>query len=453
MAYDEITGAERIIKEIKGSDRNNSNDYSALRKLRHPGVPEIYDAFEKGSSLFVVMEFIEGRNLSEVLESEATEEFRVIGYMLDVLDTLAAMHTLKPVPVIHGDIKPGNILISENRAMLIDFGSTSGTSGSSGFCAPEKLAGFEASIQSDIYSVGQVLHYCLTGRTRKLFENNRKGITRGLHQIISRAMMKIPVDRYMSAMEMANDLKRWVKSSSGENEEGSGPVLLCFPGNPHLSCEIASVSSHSVKTLLADLDLLSPGIDMLMSLRKVKGSSHEYGYSQQVEYGYGIIPGKKEGRPDILPCLNSYDAYEDSQEGIIKRIADTYRNSYDVIIICCSGFPYDSVFMESLFVCDQIIFTVEKGPVDIRRFNALALQLSRRQGVSLKRLNLIGYGFSEKTIETRIAGISSEIRWLGCIPYRRQRMVSAMEGRTYLPVKGSRDYKSMNKILKTLEVL
>jgi cellulose biosynthesis protein BcsQ len=399
------------------------------------------------------MEFIEGKSLSEILESESHEEFRIAGYILDILDVLVSMHSLKPLPVIHGDIKPENILICDNRAILIDFGSVSGTSGSSGFCAPEKLAGFNSTIQSDIYSIGQVMHFCFTGKTRKLFDNNKRGIKKGLYEIIERAVRKLPTDRYVSAMEMANDLKRWTKGSSSDNQKEGSTTLLCIPGNPHLCCEMAYVTSSYANTLLADLDLLSPGIDMLMGLKKLSGSSHEYGFSVDLEAGYGIIPGKKSGRPDILACLSSYDAYEETQNGIIKRIAEIYSDIYDVIIICCSDFPYDSTLVEALFTCDNILFSVEKGPLDIRKLNSMALHFSRRQGVNIKRMNLIGYGFSEKNIDPAIAGISSEVRWLGQLPHISQRVTQAMNGMAYLPEKKSSSFKAITRILKKLEVI
>lgn len=398
------------------------------------------------------MELIEGRTLEDVLRDEKPEEFRIMGYILDLLGILVNMHSIRPVPMIHGDIKPSNIMIRENRAILIDFGSTSGENGSSGFCAPEKLAGFEATEQSDIYSVGQLMHYCLTGRTRKLFDRSMKGIDKGMWPLMDRALMKLPKDRYSSASEMANELQRFLRKKTGGEDSESYPYLICIPGNPFLACEIASVISLNVKTLLADLDLLGPGIDMLMGIKKMSGSSHEYGFEGGIEDGFGIIAGSKPGKPDILPCLNSFDAYEGCSDGLIRKISGRLKNSYDAIVLCCNPFPYDSIFIESLFVCDQIIFTVEKGPFDIRKINALTLHFVRRQGVNTKRLNIMGYGLSDKAADSSMARLSSEIRWLGNMPFESGRAAAVRNGNAYIPSDKSRSGKYMTRTLKKLEV-
>lgn len=398
------------------------------------------------------MDYVEGNSLADIIQKEKQDEFRVIGYILDILDALIKMHSVKPSPIIHGDIKPENIIISQNRAILIDFGSVSGTSGTSGFCAPENLAGFSPTVQSDIYSVGQVMHMCLTGKTRKLFESNKRGIKKGLYRIIEQALMKIPSDRYLSAMEMVNDLKSWTRTTGNVQNDNSSCILTSIPGNPYLACEIGSVLSYEKDTLLVDLDMLAPGIDMLMHVNKIKGSAYEYGFSTNLESGFGVIHSKKKGRPDILPCIASYDLYEQSHNGVIEKIYRKFRDLYDVIIICCNRFPYDSIFIESLFISDCIILTIGNGPVELREINTMALHLSKRQGINLNNIYMIAYGFSEKMIQNRISSASSQTNWLGSIPYSKQRNMNVMNGFAYLPVKNNRDYKTISTILKRTEV-
>jgi len=377
----------------------------------------------------------------------------LVGYFLDILDVLSHMHSMKPYPMIHGDIKPENIIICEHRAVLIDFGSSDGETGSSGFCAPERLSGLASNERSDLYSLGQVMHYCFTGSTRKIFSKANTRIDNDIYRIIEKATMKLPGERYSSAMEMANDLSRIVKSGENGDSGSACKRLICIPGNPHLACELAYIISDHFKTLLIDLDILSPGVDMLMGIRKFKVTSSDYGFGGEVEKSYGIIEGSKRNYPDILPAMCSYDAFEGIGDGVLGRIVEVNSGKYEAMVVSCSCFPYDCIFLEAGILCDHIIITIEKGPYDIRRYNSLVLHFERRQGINKDRIYYLGYGNDQSVTDGRVASVSSEVKWLGNIPVSKRRIAAHSEGLAFLPSKGSKEYKSMHRMLCKAQVM
>ena len=151
----------------------------ALNHPGHPNIPEIYDHFSEADSNYLVMKYIEGRNLQDVLEQSNNQlPWReAVRYAIDVCSALNYMHTHGDEPVMHRDVKPANILLGDDgRIWLVDFGlakanpvtdahdSTEETRayGSVGYSPLEQWFG-QARPSSDVYAVGATLHHLLTG--------------------------------------------------------------------------------------------------------------------------------------------------------------------------------------------------------------------------------------------------------------------------------------------------
>jgi len=185
LGYDEITGVKIIIKEINNPRNKKENDFSILRKLRHPGLPEIIDAFELNKSLYIVMNYISGNNLGELVKLHGTfDEPGALDIVLEILDALDYLHSVRPKPVIHGDIKPENILLKGNgRGTLIpkiaDFGLSREFSKAGGsvltevrtalgtilYMPPEQIRDAHSVRETaDLYSMGMTLYYLLTSK-------------------------------------------------------------------------------------------------------------------------------------------------------------------------------------------------------------------------------------------------------------------------------------------------
>ncbi|MCL8250635.1 serine/threonine protein kinase [Aeromicrobium fastidiosum] len=145
--------------------------------VHHPGVAQVYDYDDRstthGGMAFIVMEFVDGRSLSQVLRDRGRLPIdEVMSIVQQVADALAAAHA---VGVVHRDLKPANIMLTPaGRAVLVDFGiASSATSdpltdtgaliGTADYLSPEQASGRSATPRSDLYALGVVTHQCLTG--------------------------------------------------------------------------------------------------------------------------------------------------------------------------------------------------------------------------------------------------------------------------------------------------
>ncbi|HVF88348.1 MAG TPA: ankyrin repeat domain-containing protein [Pyrinomonadaceae bacterium] len=150
-----------------------------LANLRHPALPNVSDHFSESDGLFLVMEFIPGDDLGEMLEQKgqpfAAEQ--VLRWADELLDALEYLHTHEP-PVLHRDIKPQNLkLTRQGRIILLDFGLAKGAVGqmstvtssksilgyTPSYSALEQIQGTGTDERSDLYSLGATLYHLLTG--------------------------------------------------------------------------------------------------------------------------------------------------------------------------------------------------------------------------------------------------------------------------------------------------
>jgi serine/threonine protein kinase len=183
IATDERFGSTVAIKETFFTDdkfrKAFEREARLLNSLRHPALPRVSDHFIEGNGQFIVMEFIDGDDLSEQLESEgkvfAVED--VLGWAEQLLDALEYLHA-QEMPVIHRDIKPQNLkLNSRGQIILLDFGLAKGNTTSAesataaksvfgysrNYASLEQIQGTGTDPRSDLYSLASTLYHLLTG--------------------------------------------------------------------------------------------------------------------------------------------------------------------------------------------------------------------------------------------------------------------------------------------------
>ena len=207
----------------------------AAAGLSHPNIVNVYDVGEEGNIHFIVMELIDGKSLSQVIEEEGRLDYKeAISITKQVASALSLAHSNQ---IIHRDVKPHNILItSSGTAKLADFGIAMAVSkesiaegkekimGSVHYFSPEQARGAYVDERSDIYSLGIVLYEMLTGKVPfdgdnpisiALMHINDEippvskevaGIPPQLEKIIEKATDKYQTNRYASADEMIEDL-------------------------------------------------------------------------------------------------------------------------------------------------------------------------------------------------------------------------------------------------------
>jgi outer membrane protein assembly factor BamB/tRNA A-37 threonylcarbamoyl transferase component Bud32 len=205
---------------------NFEREANILASLSHPGIVQIYDFFSEGDRSYLVIEYVDGKDLEAVLaETEGfLAETQVVSWAIQVCEVLSYLHSHPPRPIVFRDIKPANIMLDNHgRIRLLDFGiakifqsGQKGTMiGTEGYTPQEQYRGI-AEPRVDIYALGATMHHLLSKQDPRLeppfsfherpIHKTNPTVSRELTDIINRALEYDPNDRYGSAEEMQRAL-------------------------------------------------------------------------------------------------------------------------------------------------------------------------------------------------------------------------------------------------------
>lgn len=262
LAYDTILDRNVAVKVLRGDlatdekfVRRFQREALSASSLSHPNIVEVYDVGEDNGQYYIVMEYIEGKHLKELLKKRnklTTSE--VIDIMLQISDGLSIAHDSY---IIHRDIKPQNIMIQENGMVKItDFGiamamnaaqltQTNSVMGSVHYLPPEQANGNGSTLQSDIYSMGILMYELLTGKLPYKGDNaveialkhlkeslppikeELPDLPQSIANIVKKATAKNPKNRYVDAREFHEDLLTCMDDSRKEEPE----ITFEYPEN------------------------------------------------------------------------------------------------------------------------------------------------------------------------------------------------------------------------------
>ena len=238
LAMNEKANKQWAIKEMRKEKNKNYEimkqslitETNLLKELKHPYLPSIADIIESDDTIIIVMDYVEGRPLSDILTEEGTiEEDKVADYAIQLCDVLDYLHSQNP-PIIYRDLKPANIMLRpDGKITLIDFGtarkynydSVADTTclGTIGYAAPEQFAGEtlrQTDARTDIYNLGATMYHLLTGVNPseppyELYPIRRwdESLSNGLEKIILRATRKDPDKRFNDCKEMSYALQHF----------------------------------------------------------------------------------------------------------------------------------------------------------------------------------------------------------------------------------------------------
>ena len=239
--------AVKVLKEEFTTDaefvkRFNIEAQSAA-SLSHPNIVSIYDVGNEGDIYYIVMELVQGKTLKEIITDEGILPWKwTVNIAIQIASALEVAHRHN---IVHRDIKPHNIIITEDgTAKVTDFGiakavsnstitSFGSTIGSVHYFSPEQARGGYTDAKSDLYSLGVVMYEMLTGKVpfdadtpvsvalKHMQEvpaepkTLNPTIPDSVNKIIIKAMQKEPSLRYISATEMLTDLKESIKNPNG----------------------------------------------------------------------------------------------------------------------------------------------------------------------------------------------------------------------------------------------
>lgn len=242
LAYDTILDRNVAVKVLRGDlatdekfVRRFQREALSASSLSHPNIVEVYDVGEDNGQYYIVMEYIEGCQLKQLLKKRGRLTLsEVIDIMLQITDGLSVAHDAY---IIHRDIKPQNIMILDSGLVKItDFGiamamnstqltQTNSVMGSVHYLPPEQANGKGSTLQSDIYSMGILMYELLTGELPYKGDNAVEialkhlkekipsvrekfpEIPQSVENIIIKATAKNPKNRYADARSMNEDLR------------------------------------------------------------------------------------------------------------------------------------------------------------------------------------------------------------------------------------------------------
>lgn len=262
LANDKILERKVAVKVLRGDlsaddkfIRRFEREAQSVSNLSHPNIVEVYDVGVEDNQHYIVMEYIEGKTLKQLLKKrESLTLTEVIDIMTQLTDGMAHAHESY---IIHRDIKPQNIMIEDNGLIKItDFGiamalnatqltQTNSVMGSVHYLPPEQASGKGATIKSDIYSLGILMYELLTGNVPFKGDNaveialkhmkdkipsirkQNPAIPQSVENILLKAAAKNPRNRYDSIRDMHEDFLHCLEEEHANDKK----IVFEYPEN------------------------------------------------------------------------------------------------------------------------------------------------------------------------------------------------------------------------------
>lgn len=257
LAINERSNKQWAIKEVRKDGVMNFEsvkqgliaETSILKKLNHTNLPSIADIIDTEDSFIVIMDYIPGTSLNEILtECGAQPEEKVVEWAKQLCDVLEYLHSRVP-PIIYRDMKPANIMLKpDGNITLIDFGaarefkaedpketvllSDTICLGTVGYAAPKQFGGMgQSDARTDIYCLGMTLFQLVTGEfptyeVRSIREIN-PALSKDLERVITKCTQTDPNSRYQTAAELREALEHCNKA--GGIADNNKKLLLLIP--------------------------------------------------------------------------------------------------------------------------------------------------------------------------------------------------------------------------------
>ncbi len=271
LAMDNRLNKQWAVKEIKNDGSKSTEtlmkslerEANILKNVDHPVLPRIVDIISEKGTIYVVMDFVEGKTLSDVLKEEgAQKQSDVIAWGRSLASALDYLHSMNP-PIIYRDMKPSNVMLKpDGQVKLIDFGTAkeyvvennadTTALGTRGYAAPEQFGDskgrgiYNTDARTDIYNLGATLYHLVTGKNPceppyeiKPIRQWNPMLSSGLEQIIIKCCQPNPEDRYQSCSELLYALDHY-NELDNEYRAKSRKKLITFCVTAGLS--IASVA-------------------------------------------------------------------------------------------------------------------------------------------------------------------------------------------------------------------
>ncbi len=323
-----LLNSYRVIKFIPKEHplyEARQNEAYILKSLFHPSIPIVYDIEKDKYGSYIIEEYLEGLTLKEYVNKEGKlREETILGFSMQICDLIQYIHSIKR-PLLYLDLKPDNIIISKDAVKLIDFDSAvyldevhkkKSFYSTKGYAAPELYGRNKVDERSDVYGIGMLLYYMVTGQYFKADISEIDNIdasrncSKRLKKIINRCLKVNPSQRYPCVSRISRELSSIRRKVTLVNES-SQPIQYAVAGvqarigTSHLCFRLSTyLSSYESKCLYKE----NNNSNCVRKIRK------RYGYIERKE---GLL---QIGSIPMVP-------YEDKEEGHIHKI-----KQYDFIV-------------------------------------------------------------------------------------------------------------------------
>ncbi|MEQ8187925.1 MAG: tetratricopeptide repeat protein [Candidatus Eremiobacterota bacterium] len=285
-----------------------------LASLRHPGLPCVTDYFTEKDVCYLVMDYIEGKDLEVILEEseeKAIPEKQVMEWAIQMCRVLEYLHSQKP-PIIHGDIKSANIIVRDvdGGIMLVDFGAASFISSgildevviTDGYAPPEQ---YEASpeVRSDIYALGATMYELLTGELPDETFNFEPlseiipDISSDMEYIVMKCLEYEVKDRFCDARVLKQHLLEAYKKNFEQADEIKYSTTRLIIEDRELVEQKTVLDEKTIKVLLIDdeIDMCNAFNDMVKFFKGIEF----IGYARDGKEGVEKVVSLQE-KPDVI---------------------------------------------------------------------------------------------------------------------------------------------------------
>lgn len=350
------------------------NEAKILKNLKHPQIPVIYDIEEDQTYSYIILEYVKGESLRTYRLSKAQLNINIIfDYTRQVCDLLQYLHKNK-TPVLYLDLKPDNLIICDGILKLIDFGaatykketiSRNYSIGTKGYAAPEQYGIEKLDERSDIYSIGMLIFFLITGETIQVHQQYIKNIDKlsncdkRLKYIVNRCLKYYPSQRYQSIEELKKNIPTQKEKTKN---------ILCKPltislagaqsriGVTHVALMLTTYFNYSKKQAIY-LEKNSQKVTeaiLLYSKNNIEGSEKNYPIQIQ-DYGVLTQQNKQDFlKGDILLFLVGTKEWELKYTlTAIKELAE-YENIYYLLNLTDGKRYFETVAFTRQLKCIRV---------------------------------------------------------------------------------------------------
>ena len=247
LAVHETLGQYRAIKCISKnhiSYHQVRQEANLLIQLKSPFIPVVYDVEEDEKYLFIIEEYMEGESLlSYRNQTQHLSESIILGLALQICDFISYLHSMK-YPILYLDLKPSNLMIHQGHLRLVDFGAArykydekaSSNYGTPGFAAPEQYRKTKLDERSDIYGIGMLLYFLMTGTVHVSNGNlpnvmELQGYSKALLQLVAKSMKHNPCERYTSVQSLERKLVKLKGHNKQEKSMANASKKIALIGS------------------------------------------------------------------------------------------------------------------------------------------------------------------------------------------------------------------------------